>query len=76
MTKDRGAGRLHKVCDNASSNGNGIIGQQCWKNAATRHVTIKYNAVETSVHDVCDACAGVLVRDARKYGYTVTTTNL
>ena len=65
-------GEAVRICDNSSSNGPGVIGQQCWKAAATRIVKITYNKVESDTLRLCKACADAVTKDARRHGYTVT----
>lgn len=60
------------LCDNSSNRGNYIMSPSCWGQEATQSVTIEYNSAEKDYLFLCDKCAKVVTRDARRRGYKVT----
>lgn len=62
-------------CDNDSSMGHTIIHPQCYKGQAKVALTIQYNEVEKDVLNLCEDCAKVVTKDARRHGYKVQAKN-
>lgn len=60
------------LCENAGRQASQIVPGGCWNRTATRHVEIIYDqdGVDKDELDLCDKCAGLVVRDARRHDYT------
>lgn len=74
------------MCENAHMNHKMLyaahVAPQCYDNKATKTVTIQYNEtypvtrVESDVRHLCNECAKLFSKDARRYGYKVKSNKL
>lgn len=62
------------TCDNALISATRIISPPCWSSPATCTLIVDY-AGEKDVLELCEACADVVTKDARRHGYTVRRIN-
>lgn len=62
-------------CENgqAAHLGHAICAPACYNDAAVRTVTVSYNEVEKDTLQLCEECAKVISRDARRHGYRVSS---
>jgi hypothetical protein len=68
---------MSKFCDNDSSSGGyPVVSPQCYKGRATRLVTVRYNEVESDSLCLCEDCARLLKREAKRHRYQITTKRL
>jgi hypothetical protein len=64
-----------KTCDNgrAAYRGHPICAPACYIGVAARTVTVSYNEVEKDTLELCEDCAKVISRDAKRHGYRVSS---
>lgn len=62
-------------CDNGEKAylGHPILSPACYRDEATREVTIEYNDVEKDVLNLCESCARRIMADARCHHYKVSS---
>ncbi len=62
-------------CENGESAylGHAILSPACYRDEATREVTIEYSDVEKDVLFLCKGCAGRIMADARHRHYKVSS---
>ena len=57
----------------AAYRGHPICAPACYNGVAVRTITVSYNEVEEDTLHLCQECAKVISRDARRHGYRVSS---